>query len=39
MSNVWTGLIYLKQLQQSIQTITHLNLIPSDEGIVPKGVH
>ena len=31
--------IYLKQLQQSIQTIAQPNLMPSDEGIVPKGVH
>ena len=30
---------YLKELQQSIQTITQSNLMPTDEIIVPKDVH
>ena len=30
--------IYFIQLQQSIQTITQPNLMPSNEGIVPKKV-
>ena len=30
---------YLKQLQQSIQTITQPNLMPSDEGLAPKDFH